>query len=347
MGPTSQKLAEVAVVILNWNGVDLLKQFLPPLIRNTDPDLARIWVADNGSSDASLELIRNEYPEVEILELGQNYGFAGGYNRALARIDSPYYVLLNSDVEVSENWLEPMYKALSGDPQLGVCGPKIRSWHRKDSFEHAGAAGGFLDKYGYPFCRGRIFNVIENDDGQFDDNMDILWASGACLMIRSELYREAGGLDPFFFAHMEEIDLCWRIRSMGYNVQFCYESLIYHVGGGTLPEHDHKKTYLNFRNNIILLYKNLPRHRLFRVLFPRLILDYISMVQFLARFEFRNFSAVIRAHFFLLLHTASIKKLRTKNLELCQPALPPQMFSKSIVYNFFIKGIKHFSELDF
>lgn len=340
-------MAEVAVVVLNWNGTEFLKLFLPPLIRYTDPGLADIWVADNGSTDDSLDVLRKDFPSVQVLELGKNYGFAEGYNRALARIEVPYYVLLNSDVEVTENWLEPMYRALSGNTDTGACGPKILSWHQREVFEHAGAAGGFLDKYGYPFCQGRIFNVLEKDVGQFDANRDIFWASGACLMIRSDLYMEAGGLDPFFFAHMEEIDLCWRIKNMGYGVQFCYESTVFHVGGGTLPKNDRKKTYLNFRNNIILLYKNLPGSRLFRVLFPRLVLDYISMLQFLARFEFRNFTAVIKAHFFLLGHMSAIRDLRRKNLEICNPSLPAEMYHKSIVYNFFIRGRKHFSELDF
>jgi GT2 family glycosyltransferase len=338
---------EVAVVILNWNGVDFLKRFLPPLIRNTDPSLADIWVADNGSTDDSLDILKSDYPEVKLIPMEQNYGFADGYNRALQQIEASFFVLLNSDIEVTENWLEPMYRTISENPEVGACGPKIRSWHKREAFEHAGAAGGFLDKYGYPFCRGRIFNVIENDEGQFDDNLDIFWASGACLMIRSDLYKKAGGLDPFFFAHMEEIDLCWRIKSMGYSVKFCYESTVFHIGGGTLPENDHKKTYLNFRNNLILLYKNLPSARLFRVMMPRLVLDYISLFQFLARFEFRNFAAVIKAHFFLAAHTRSIKRLRKKNLELCTPSLHQEILNKSIVYNFFLKGRKYFKELDF
>ncbi len=340
-------MAEVAVVILNWNGADFLQRFLPPMLRYTNPELAEIWVADNGSTDASTELLGRDFPSVRVLELERNYGFAEGYNRALAEIEAPYYILMNSDVEVTENWLEPMYRTLDADPSTGACGPKIRSWHHREAFEHAGAAGGFLDKYGYPFCRGRIFNVLEDDHGQYDRDIDIFWASGACLMIRSDLYREAGGLDPFFFAHMEEIDLCWRIKSMGYRVRFCHESTVFHIGGGTLPKKDHKKTYLNFRNNIILLYKNLPFHRLFRVLFPRLILDYISMVQFLARLEFRNFSAVIKAHLFLLGHIPSIRRLRRRNLDLCTLSMHPEMYRKSIVFNFFIKGIKRFEELDF
>ena len=340
-------MAEVAVVILNWNGTKFLKSFLPPLIRFTDPELAEIWVADNGSTDDSLDLLQNEFPSVRSLELGKNYGFAEGYNRALARIDSAYYVLLNSDVEVSEGWLEPMYRALAENRETGACGPKILSWQQRQVFEHAGAAGGFLDKYGYPFCQGRIFNVLEEDRGQYDADREVFWASGACLMIRSDLYREAGGLDPFFFAHMEEIDLCWRIKNLGYRVRYCHESSVFHVGGGTLPKNDRRKTYLNFRNNIILLYKNLPHARLFRVLFPRLILDYVSMLQFIARFEFHNLRAVVKAHFFLLGHLSAIRELRRKNLEICKPSLPGEMYGKSIVYNFFIRGRKHFNELEF
>jgi GT2 family glycosyltransferase len=340
-------LAEVGVVILNWNGVELLEQFLPPLIRHTDPELADIWVADNGSTDSSLELIRNDFPSIQVIELGENLGFAEGYNRALARIDTKYFVLLNSDVEVTEYWLQPMHRAMNENPELGACGPKIRSWHRREAFEHAGAAGGFLDKYGYPFCRGRIFNVLEDDEGQFDDNADLHWASGACLMIRADLYMKAGGLDPFFFAHMEEIDLCWRIKSMGYRIRFCHMSAVFHVGGATLPSNNHRKTYLNFRNNIILLYKNLPYNRLFRVMFPRFVLDGISLAQFLVRFEFRNFTAVIRAHASLLRQIRRVRQLRRKNFEICRPAMHPEMYNKSIVYSFFIKGRKYFRDLEF
>jgi len=339
-------LAEVAVVILNWNGVDFLKQFLPPLVQHTDTGLADIWVADNGSTDKSLLLIEEEFPSIQVIELEQNHGFAEGYNRALSEIEAKYYVLLNSDVEVSENWLEPMYRAISSDPKLGACGPKILSWHNREVFEHAGAAGGFLDKFGYPFCRGRIFNVLEKDHGQFDDNRELFWASGACLMVRSDLYHRSGGLDPFFFAHMEEIDLCWRIKSLGFNIRFCYESSVYHVGGGTLPKNDHRKTYLNFRNSIILMYKNLPASRLFPILFPRLILDYISLVQFLSRFEFRNFTAVLRAHLSLVRRYRTIKRQRRKTLALCKPVLHPEMYNKSIVFDFFIRGKKLFQELD-
>jgi GT2 family glycosyltransferase len=340
-------LAEIAVVILNWNGVHFLEKFIPPLVEFTDQDIADIWVADNGSTDTSLELLNQQFPSIKTIELGKNYGFAEGYNRALDQIDAPYFVLLNSDVEVTGNWLAPLYNAMKKDASLGACMPKVKSWHNRDSFEHAGAAGGFIDKFGYPFCRGRIFNRIEKDTGQFNSDLNIFWASGACLAIRSELYKRSGGLDPFFFAHMEEIDLCWRIKNLGYNIRFCWESTIYHIGGGTLPKNDHKKTYLNFRNNIILLYKNLPGGKLFRILFPRLVLDWISMMQFLVKFELRNFSSVIKAHLFLLGHIRSIRRLRKKNLALNGVRTHPEMFQGSIVYHFFIKGNKYYRQLDF
>ena len=341
------KLAEVAVVILNWNGINFLEKFLPPLVSTTNSTIADIWIADNGSTDDSVPWLQTNFPEVKIVKLGKNYGFAEGYNRALDSIDALYYILLNSDVEVSPGWLEPLYIKLSENPEVGACMPKIRSWYQKDHFEHAGAAGGYLDKYGYPFCRGRIFNRLEKDEGQFDADSRIFWASGACLMIRAELYRSSGGLDPFFFAHMEEIDLCWRIKNMGHTIMYCHDSLVYHVGGGTLPKNDHKKTYLNFRNNIILLYKNLPAGRLLRVLFPRIILDWVSVFQFLLRLEFMNLAAVVKAHFFLLGHIRSVRRLRKLNHKDSIPALHPEMYPGSLVYNFFILGKRRFDELNF
>jgi GT2 family glycosyltransferase len=338
-------LAKAAVVILNWNGADLLQKFLPPLIEFTDPSLAEIWIADNGSTDNSLDLLSKDFAGVRVISLDKNYGFAGGYNLALEKISAEYFVLLNSDVEVSEGWLEPLISMLNDIPDAGACMPKIRSWHEREYFEHAGAAGGFLDRFGYPFCQGRIFNSLEKDEGQFDADKDIFWASGACLVIRSDLYRKSGGLDPFFFAHMEEIDLCWRIKNMGFSIKYCHKSKVYHVGGGTLPENDHKKTYLNFRNNLILLYKNLPAGRLLAILFPRIMLDFISIFQFLVRLEFRNMASVIKAHFFLLFHTGSIRHLRRQNLQLALPALHTEMYRGSIVYDFFIRGKRYFSDL--
>jgi GT2 family glycosyltransferase len=339
-------LAEVAVVILNWNGVNFLKEFLPPLIEFTNPSLADIWVADNGSTDGSLRVLKEDFPSVMIVTLEKNHGFAAGYNLALEQIEAGYYVLLNSDVEVSPGWLEPMYHLLSENPRAGACMPRIRSWHQREFFEHAGAAGGFLDRYGYPFCRGRIFNSLEKDEGQYDADSNIFWASGACLMIRSELYRRAGGLDTFFFAHMEEIDLCWRIKNMGHDVKYCAGSIVYHVGGGTLPQNDHKKTYLNFRNNIILLYKNLPRKKLLSVLLPRFILDFISIFQFLFRLEFRNMYSVIRAHFYLLGHLRTLRRHRRQSLETAEPSMHPEIYHGSIVYAFFFRGVRVFRDLN-
>jgi len=333
------------VVILNWNGADFLRKFLPPLIEFTDTSIADIWVADNGSGDSSLDILAGEFPTVKCISFGQNHGFAGGYNLALEQIEASYFVLLNSDVEVSQGWLEPMYKMLSDDPGTGACMPKIMSLHQRDHFEHAGAAGGFLDRFGYPFCRGRIFNRLEKDEGQYDVDSNIFWASGACLMIRSDLYRRSGGLDTFFFAHMEEIDLCWRIKNMGHAVKYCHASKVYHIGGGTLSKKDHKKTYLNFRNNIILLYKNLPRRRLIPVMLPRFVLDFISIFQFLFRFEFNNMISVIRAHLFLLGNLRSVRRLRRENRQIAPPALHQEVYRGSIVYNFFLRGKKHFSDL--
>ena len=340
-------MAEVAVVILNWNGADFLEKFLPPLLESTDPSMAEIWIADNGSTDRSIDLLRTDFPSVRLITLEKNYGFAAGYNRSLEQIDATYFVLLNSDVEVTTGWLEPLYRMISDNPEIGACMPKIRSWYQRDHFEHAGAAGGFLDRFGYPFCRGRIFNSIEVDEGQFDTDSNVFWATGACLLIRADLYRKSGGLDPFLFAHMEEIDLCWRIKNMGYEIKYCHSSVVYHVGGGTLPENDHKKTYLNFRNNIILLYKNLPFQRLFPVLFPRFILDFVSIFQFLFRFEFRNMMAVIRAYIFLLGHLRSVRRLRRHNLAICRPAIHPEMYVGSVVYEFYILGKRRFEDLRF
>lgn len=337
-------MAEVAVVILNWNGEELLKKFLPSLVEFTDPALAGIWVADNGSTDTSVEMLRNDFPGIKVIALDRNHGFAGGYNLALEQIDAAYFVLLNSDVEVTENWLEPLHAMMTGDPGTGACMPKILSWHHRDTFEHAGAAGGFLDRFGYPFCRGRIFNSLEKDTGQYDHDSKIFWASGACLMVRSDLYRRSGGLDTYFFAHMEEIDLCWRIKNMGFAVRYCHASRVYHIGGATLPKNDHKKTYLNFRNNLILLYKNLPAERIFPVLFPRLMLDIISIFQFLFRLEFRNMVSVIRAQFFLLAHARHVRRLRRENLAVTVPSVHPEIYRGSIVFGFFLQGKRRFDQ---
>ena len=245
----------VAIIILNWNGRELLKRFLPSVVSHS-PEWAEVIVADNGSTDDSIDLLRTEFPSVRLILLDRNYGFAEGYNRTIAQIDHEYCVLLNSDIEVTPGWMEAPVRLLDSDPALAGAQPKIRSWRDKRYFEYAGAAGGYMDLYGYPFCRGRVFHVVEEDEGQYDTPADILWATGACLFIRTTVYKEAGGLDAGFFAHQEEIDLCWRLRSRGYRLVCVPQSVVYHVGGATLDAENPRKTFLNFRNNLLMLYKN-------------------------------------------------------------------------------------------
>lgn len=338
-------MAEVAVVILNWNGVHFLEKFLPPLVEFTDRDIADIWIADNGSTDSSLELLKKKFPSVKIIELLENYGFADGYNRALEQIDSPYIVLLNSDVEVTSNWLVPLYHAMKNDASLGACMPKIKSWYNRDSFEHAGAAGGFIDKFGYPFCRGRIFNRIEKDKGQFNNDLNIFWASGACLIVRSELYKRSGGLDPFFFAHMEEIDLCWRINNTGNKIIYIPSSVIYHIGGGTLSYDSSRKLFFNFRNNLFLLYKNLPGDRLHKILFKRMLLDSIAAIRFLLTFKIIAFISVFEAHIDYYRHKKALRKKR-EDIQQYRITYPDKLIlNKSLVYDFFIRKKETYSEL--
>ena len=249
---------KIAVVILNWNGREFLDRFLPGVVRHSSSHDVKIIVADNGSSDDSVEFIRNKFKNVEIIELDKNYGFAGGYNKAFEKINSEYYILLNSDVEVSGNWIEPIIKKMDDDQDVAAAMPKILSYQNRSKFEYAGAAGGFIDKWGYPFCRGRILNNIEPDNNQYNNSIEIFWASGACLFIKSKIFHDTGGFDDDFFAHMEEIDLCWRIKNLGYKI-YCYPcSQVYHVGGGTLPNETPAKLFFNFRNSLYLLLKNLP-----------------------------------------------------------------------------------------
>ena len=254
----------VSIVILNWNGEKFLKKFLPILINNTKTDDIEIVVADNGSTDNSIELLKSTFTQVRTIILDKNYGFAGGYNKELTQIDSEYFVLLNSDIEVTEHWLDNLLNYMVLHKEVAACQPKILSQVNRSYFEHAGASGGFIDKYGFPFCRGRIFGKVEQDTGQYDNTIDVFWATGACLMIRSEVFKKVGGLDDEFFAHMEEIDLCWRLKNRAYRIVCVPESTVYHVGGGTLHTEHPYKTYLNFRNNLLMLYKNLPHNSLTR-----------------------------------------------------------------------------------
>lgn len=288
---------KLGVIVLNWNGRKLLEQFLPAASRHTVCDTADLIVADNGSDDDSVAWVRANHPEVKVMELDRNYGFAEGYNRAIAAADYEYVTLLNSDVEVGEGWWQPILKFMEEHPDVGAVQPKILSWRDKSSFEYAGAAGGYLDSLGYPYCRGRLFDVVEKDNGQYDGPaVDIAWASGACLTVPRELYLQVGGLDPKFFAHMEEIDLCCRIHNAGRRVCAITDSKVYHVGGASLNQGNPQKTYLNFRNNLLLLHKNLPRRRGKKVLFLRRLADTLAFGMFLLKGDAANARAVLRAH---------------------------------------------------
>lgn len=289
-------MPQVAVIILNWNGAKLLREFLPEVIKNTDPVVGRVIVADNGSTDESRKVLSEEFPEVQTILFERNYGFAEGYNRAIEATKYPYTVLLNSDVAPAANWLNYLYDFMQSHKDAGGCQPKLLNYCEPDYFEYAGAAGGFLDRNGYPYCRGRIFKTCEKDSGQYDSSVEVDWASGAALMVRTDLYLRAGGLDPKFFAHMEEIDLCWRIRLAGYKLYCVAESVVYHLGGGSLPPSNPRKTYLNFRNNLLMLYKNLPETSRKKTLLRRRLLDTIAWAKFVVTLKWRSASAIIRAH---------------------------------------------------
>lgn len=288
----------VAVVILNWNGEKLLSEYLPSVAKYTNNEIADVIVADNGSTDGSVELLKSEFPGVRLIEFEENYGFAEGYNRVIAMIadEYEYSVLLNSDVKVDDDWLTPLYEFMVSHPDAGAVQPKIKSVIEPDKFEYAGASGGFLDCNGYPYCRGRIFDTVETDRGQYEKPIKVDWASGAGLMVVNKLYLEVGGLDKKFFAHMEEIDLCWRILLAGKEVWAVPSSHVYHLGGGSLPASDPKKTYLNFRNNLLMLHKNLPDRVRKRRLFNRRLLDTVAWAKFVLTGDFKNASAIFRAH---------------------------------------------------
>ena len=287
---------KIAIVILNWNGVDMMRRYLTDVVNYSIVDNAVVYVADNASTDDSVEMLRSEYPQVKVILLEKNWGFAEGYNKALSQIEAEYYVLLNSDVKVTHHWLQPLVEFMDAHRDVAACQPKLLSIIDTDSFEYAGACGGFIDLYGYPFCRGRVFNTIERDKGQYDTAMPILWATGACMMIRSSDYWNAGGFDGRFFAHNEEIDLCWRLRLLGHKVYCIPDSAVFHLGGGTLPKSNPMKTYLNFRNNLTMLYKNLPDRELRKVMRMRFWLDWLAALQMLVLGRsIGDFKAVIKA----------------------------------------------------
>ena len=338
---------KIAIVILNWNGAKLLKQFLPSVIEFSSVDSTEIIVADNGSTDESFELLSLDFPAVRILDLKQNYGFAEGYNKALKQIEADYYVLLNSDVEVTPGWLEKPIKLMQKDQSIAAVQPKILSYFKKTHFEYAGAAGGFIDRFGYPFCRGRIFNEVEADIGQYNDQTDIFWATGACLFIRTAEFHTVGGFDADFWAHMEEIDLCWRLKNLGYRIVYTSESTVYHVGGGTLSYDNPHKLYLNFRNNLWLLYKNLPAKQIFPIIFMRMALDGIAAMKLLAEFNLNGIVSVLKAHYHFYCSIPSLNRKRKLTRQVGHLSVPAEKLHKSIVFQFYIRKRKRFSEIKF
>ncbi|MDR2057609.1 MAG: glycosyltransferase family 2 protein [Dysgonamonadaceae bacterium] len=340
-------MKKVGVVILNWNGKALLEQFLPPLFKHTDLELAEIIVADNGSTDDSLIFLSKYYPNIRCLAFDRNYGFAEGYNKAFNQLEQEYVVLLNSDVEVTSGWLRLAVDYLDAHPDVAAIQPKILSYNDKSSFEYAGAAGGFMDMYGYPFCRGRIFTKVEKDFGQYDCPVDVLWSSGACLIIRSAEYKKAGGLDAYFFAHQEEIDLCWRLRARGKRIVCFPQSVVYHVGGATLKMEHPKKTFLNFRNNLFMLYKNLPEQYYNKVMFYRYFIDYLAALQFLLKGYLANAMAVIRARRDFSRHKTNYRRIRQENLEQAiNRDLPKEIIRKSLLWQYYIRNKKLFMRIN-
>jgi GT2 family glycosyltransferase len=340
----NRRMVKLSVVILNWNGRQMLEQFLPSVCRHSSVEGVEIVVADNASSDDSIAFLNANYPEIRQIVLNENYGYAEGYNRALEQLDSEYFVLLNSDVEVTEGWLEPVVGYLDEHPDVAACQPKIRAYTNREYFEHAGACGGFIDMFGYPFCRGRILNVIEKDTGQYDTVTDLFWATGAAFFVRATEYRKNGGLDGDFFAHMEEIDFCWRLRSRGKRIVCIPQSVVYHLGGGTLNVENPRKTFLNFRNNLLMIYKNEHPERKGKVLFVRFLLDYAAAFMFLFKGDFGNCKAVFSARKAFQKMKPLYSDIRKKNIELSVNKNIKEVFPQSIILNFYIRGIKKFQE---
>ncbi len=334
----------VAIVILNWNGRACLSRFLPSVTACSSGCDISVYVADNGSTDDSVDFVKARFPDVKVIALPDNFGFSGGYNRALQMIDADLFVLLNSDVEVTPGWLDPLTAAFAANEKLGACMPKILSERDSSLFEYAGAAGGFIDWLGYPFCRGRLFDAIEKDGGQYDEPLEVFWASGACMAVRSGLFRQLGGLDEHFFAHMEEIDFCWRLKNAGYSIQCIPSSTVFHVGGATLETGSPFKVYLNFRNNLLMLYKNLPKRHFGMILFLRQCLDGVAALRFLLAGRWNSMWAVWKAH---LDYRSALPKYRALRSASPIPAeLPGGVYRKSVVIAFFIRRNRLFSQLN-
>lgn len=333
---------KIAIVILNWNGKELLKKFIPSIIKHSDSNYATIYIADNASTDDSISFIKDNFPIVKIIQNSENAGFAKGYNLALKNIDATYYALVNSDIEVSKNWLQPVISRFENEPSTAIIQPKILDFKNKEKFEYAGAAGGFIDKYGFAYCKGRIFNTVEKDVGQYNENTEIFWASGACFFIRSEIFHELKGFDERYFAHFEEIDLCWRVQNLNHKIEYLSESVVYHVGGATLNASNPKKTFLNFRNNLFTLLKNLPRKTIFPTLLFRLTLDGIAGIVYLFQLKPLHTLAIIKAHF-------SFYRFLPENIKLRKTQKHKKenyYATKNIVWSYYKQQKKRYSDLD-
>ena len=338
-------MEKIAIVILNWNGAQMMRRFLPSVLKYSSDD-ATVYVADNASTDDSVQMLKEQFPECKLILLDKNWGFAEGYNKALAQIDAEYYLLLNSDIEVTQDWLKPMLRYMEEHQEVAACQPKLLSEANREMFEYAGASGGFLDRFGYPFCRGRVFETVEEDRGQYDSAADVLWATGAALFVRARIYKEVGGLDSRFFAHNEEIDLCWRMRIMGYRIVCLPESHIYHVGGGTLPKGNPMKTYLNFRNNLTMLYKCLPGDELKSVMRWRCLLDYVAAFEMLIlKRNIGDFKAVLRARRDFKRWRKDFEEDRKRIQASRKEKKIPEQRSYSLLWQYFVKGRKRFSDL--
>ncbi|WP_167613793.1 glycosyltransferase family 2 protein [Maribellus sediminis] len=338
---------KIAIVLLNWNGEKLFPDFLPSIIKHSQTENTEVIVADNGSTDNSLEVLKKDYPEVTLLDLKTNYGFAKGYNVALEQIEADYFVFVNSDVKVTEGWIEPCIQQMENDRKVAAVQPKVLSYNEPELFEYAGAAGGFIDTYGYPFCRGRILDRVERDEHQYDDAGEIFWATGACMFVRAESFKNSGGLDADFWAHMEEIDLCWRLKNQGFKIVYEPQSVIYHLGGGSLEYGNPRKVFLNFRNNLYMLYKNLPKDKFKRTMFIRMILDGVAAAKFLVGFEWKAFVAVAKAHSYFYRNLSGLRKKRKTLKPLVVKSEHAEVYSKSIMWKFFVQKKTKFSDLDF
>ncbi|WP_231403195.1 glycosyltransferase family 2 protein [Hymenobacter guriensis] len=341
--PPAGPCTDVAVVILNWNGRHWLKQFLPAVVEHADG--ATIVVADNASTDDSVAWLQQHFPAVRLLLHAENLGFCEGYNHALRQLDFRYYVLLNSDVQVTPGWLLPLRELLERDATIAACQPKIRAFNQPEAFEYAGAGGGYLDQLGYPFCRGRLFDTLETDHGQYDDSRPVAWATGACMLVRASAWHALGGLEPAFFAHMEEIDLCWRLQNAGYGVWYCGQSTVFHVGGGTLPKSNPRKTYLNFRNGLALVYKNAAPAELFGTVAARVLLDWIAAARFLTQGAWADAQAIGRAHWHVWQQRAYWRQRRQLGRPHLRVAERGGTYAGSLVWAYFVRGVRTFRDL--